>query len=131
MSLNLGQSLHPGQTDEETRVAGEAIAEGDAVTINSSDEIVKSTDTNGVVYGVAGDDHVTDGYVAGDFLTVITAGPVVANVAAGVGPAVELAGSVTAGELAAGDSAKALVTKHPEGVGQEGDIPDGSAHVDV
>jgi len=28
MSLNLGQSLHPSQTDEETRLAAEAISEG-------------------------------------------------------------------------------------------------------
>jgi hypothetical protein len=54
----------------------------------------------------------------------------VANVAAGVGPAVEVAGSTTAGELAAGDSSKGIVTKFSEGAGPE-DIPDGFAHVDV
>lgn len=132
MTLNLGQSKHPGQTDEETRIAGEAISEGDAVTINSSDEVVQATDGD-VVYGIAGDDHVTDGYQTGDALTVITQGPVVASVASGTGPAAELTvtTATTPGTLGTGDSVKGIVTKHPEGQGQKDDIPDGAAHVDV
>jgi len=129
MSLNLGQSLHPSQTDEETRLAAEAVSEGDAVTLNSSDEIVTATDGD-VIYGVAGDDHEQDGYEAGDHLTVITQGPVVANVATGVGSTVELGSSTTAGELAAGSSVKGLMTKFSEGEGPE-EIPSGAAHVDV
>jgi hypothetical protein len=129
MSLNLGQSLHPSQTDEETRLAAEAISEGDAVTLNSSGEVLAAGDTD-VVYGVAGDDHEQDGYEAGDHLTVITQGPAVANVATGVGPAVEVGGSTTAGELAAGSSVKGIMTKHAEGEGPE-EIPSGAAHVDV
>jgi hypothetical protein len=129
MSLNPGQSLHPDQTDEETRVAAEAVSEGDAVTLNSSGEVLAATDTD-VVYGIAGDDHISDGYQQGDELGVVTQGPVVANVSTGVGPAVELAGTVTAGELAAGDSSKGIVSKFAEGEGPE-QIPDGFAHVDV
>lgn len=132
MSLNLGQSIHPGQTDEETRIAGSEISEGDAVTIDSSDEIVRATDAD-VVYGIAGDDHVTDGYQTGDSVPVITQGPVVANVASGTSPAAELSVTTetTPATLGAGDSVKGIVSKHPEGQGQQDEIPDGAAHVDV
>jgi hypothetical protein len=92
--------------------------------------VLPAGDTD-VVLGVAGDDHILDdGYSAGDHLTVITQGPVVANVAAGVGSSVEVAGSTTAGELAAGDSAQGIVTHFSEGAGPE-EIPDGFAVVNV
>jgi hypothetical protein len=130
MSLNPGQTRHPDQTDIETREAAEAISEGDAVTLNASGEVLAASDTT-TVYGVAGDDHICDGYEPGDEVSVITQGPVVANVASGVDPAVELAGSTTAGELAAGDSAKGIVTKNAEGADLKESIPDGFAHVDV
>jgi|APHM01.1.fsa_nt_gi hypothetical protein len=130
MALNPGQTRHPDQTDIETREAAEAVSEGDAVTLNSSGEVLAAGDTD-TIYGVAGDDHISDGYEAGDEVSVVTQGPVVANVATGVGPSVELAGSATAGELAAGDSAKALVTKTAEGANLKESIPDGFAHVDV
>lgn len=129
MSLNPGQSLHPEQTGEQTRLAAEPIAEGDAVTTNASDEILPAGDTD-VVLGIAGDDHISDGYAAGDHLSVVTQGPVVANVAAGVASSVEVAGSTTAGELAAGDSSQGIVTQFSEGAGPE-DIPDGFAVVNV
>jgi hypothetical protein len=129
MALNPGQSRHPDQTDEETRVAAEAVDEGDAVALNASDEVVAATDGS-VVYGVAADDHLSDGYTDGDTLGVVTQGPVVANVASGTDGGVELAGSTTAGELAAGDSSKGIVSKFSEGAGPE-EIPDGFAHVDV
>jgi hypothetical protein len=130
MSLNPGQSPRPAQTDEQTRLAAEPIAEGDAVTTNASDEVLPAGDTD-VVLGVAGDDHILDnGYSEGDNLTVITQGPVVANVAAGVGSSVEVAGSTTAGELAAGDSAQGIVTEFAEGVAKE-DIPAGFGVVNV
>jgi hypothetical protein len=129
MSLNPGQSLHPDQTGEETRVAAEAVSEGDAVTLNSSGEVLAATDTD-VVYGIAADDHITDGFSAGDEIGVVTQGPVVANVSNGIGPAVELAGTATAGELAAGDSSKGIISKFAEGEGPAA-IPDGFAHVDL
>jgi hypothetical protein len=128
MSLNPGQSLHASACSE-TRTAAEPIDEGDAVALNASGEVVPATDTD-VVYGVAGDDHVSDGYAAGDDMAVVFSGPVVANVAAGVAPGVELTGSTTAGQLAAGSGAKTVVSKFAEGGGPE-QIPDGFAHVDI
>lgn len=131
MSLNPGQSLHPGSTCEETRVAAEALSEGDAVALDSNGEVVRADDTNDpVVYGVAGDDHAEAGYDAGDRVPVVYSGPVVANVASGVAPGVELGAGATEGQLAAGSSAKGLMTKYGEGSGPES-IPAGYAHVDV
>jgi len=103
-------------------------ANGDSA-IAIGDSLWTATDGD-VIYGVAGDDHEQDGYEAGDHLTVITQGPVVANVATGVGSTVELGSSTTAGELAAGSSVKGLMTKFSEGEGPE-EIPSGAAHVDV
>jgi hypothetical protein len=131
MSLNPGQSLHPASTCEETRVAAESLSEGDAVALDSNGELVKADGTNDpTVYGVVGDDHQTDGYSAGDEATVIYQGPVVANVASGVGAGVEVGSGSTDGQLAAGGSAKGVMTKYEEGGGPES-IPDGFAHVDV
>jgi len=134
MSLNPGQSLHPDATDEETRVAAEAFAEGDAVALDSNGELVAADDTdNATVYGIAGDDHTQDGYEAGDYVGVIYGGPVVANVAAGLGAGVELGAGATDGQLATGSSAKGVVTKYAEGGGPRDGrtAPDGFAHVDV
>jgi hypothetical protein len=130
MSLNPGQTLHPNSVDEETRVAAEAIDEGDAVTLNASGEALAAGDSD-VIVGIAGDDHITDGYEQDDTLTIIKAGMnVVANVATGVGPATALGGSTTAGELAAGSSEKGIITSNTEGEGPES-IPDGFAFVDL
>jgi hypothetical protein len=130
MTLNPGQTLYPDSVDAETRVAAEAIDEGDAVTLNSSGEVLAAGDTD-VVVGIAGDDHISDGYQSGDALTVIKAGAsVVANVATGTGPAAALGGSTTAGELAAGSSEKGIITSNAEGEGPES-IPDGFAFVDL
>jgi hypothetical protein len=130
MSLNPGQSLHAAAC-EETRTAAESLAEGDAVALDSSGELVKADGTNNpTVYGVVGDDHTQSGYSAGDPTPVIYKGPVVANVASGVGAGVEVGSGSTDGQLAAGGSAKGLMTKYAEGAGPE-DIPSGFAHVDV
>jgi hypothetical protein len=134
MSLNPGQSLHPDGTHEETRTAAEALDEGDAVALDSNGELVAADDTdNPTVYGVVGDDHITDGYETGDKATVIFDGPVVANVASGVGAGVAVGSSATDGQLAVGDSAKGIVTKFAEGEGPNDGrtAPDGFAHVDV
>jgi hypothetical protein len=130
MSLNPGQSLHAAAC-EETRTAAESLAEGDAVALDSNGELVKADGTNDpTVYGVVGDDHTQSGYSAGDPTPVIYKGPVVANVASGVGAGVEVGSGSTDGQLAAGSSAKGLMTKYAEGAGPE-DIPSGFAHVDV
>jgi hypothetical protein len=131
MSLNPGQSLHPASTCEETRVAAESLSEGDAVALDSAGELVAADGTNNpTVYGVVGDDHTQTGYAAGDRVPVVYAGPVVANVASGVGAGVAVGSGATDGQLAAGDSTKGLMTKYAEGGGPE-DIPSGFAHVDV
>jgi len=131
MSLNPGQSLHPGSTCEETRDAAEAMMEGDAVALDSNGELVTADGTGDpVVYGVVGDDHAQGGYEAGDKAPVVYAGPVVANVASGVGAGVEVGSGGTEGQLAAGGSAKGVMTKYAEGEGPES-IPAGYAHVDV
>jgi hypothetical protein len=130
MALNPGQSLH-ADAFEETRTAAESLSEGDAVALDSNGEVVRADGTdNPTVYGVAGDDHTQTGYSAGDEVTVIYRGSVVANVASGVGAGVEVGSGATDGQLAAGGSAKGLMTKHAEGAGPE-EIPSGFAHVDV
>jgi len=134
MSLNPGQSLHPDATHEETRVAAEPLAEGDAVALDSNGELVTADGTdNPTVYGVAGDDHTQDGYEAGDYVSVIYDGPVVASVAAGVGAGVALGAGATEGQLASGSSAKGIVTKYAEGGGPRDGrtAPNGFAHVDI
>jgi hypothetical protein len=134
MSLNPGQSLHPDGTHEETRTAAEALSEGDAVALDSNGELVAADGTNDpTVYGIVGDDHTQDGYAAGEQATVIYDGPVVANVAAGVGAGVEVGSGATEGQLAAGGSAKGIVTKYGEGAGPNDGrtAPAGFAHVDV
>jgi hypothetical protein len=131
MSLNPGQSLHPDATHSETRVAAEALSEGDAVALDTNGELVTADGTNDpVVYGVVGDTHTQDGYSTGDYVEVVYDGPVVANVGSGVGAGVEVGSGATEGELAAGSSAKGIVTKYAEGAGPES-IPSGYAHVDV
>jgi len=130
MSLNPGQSLH-NDAREETRIAAESLAEGDAVALDTNGELVKADGTNDpTVYGVVGDDHTQSGYSAGDNVPVVYAGSVVANVAGGVGAGVEVGSGSTDGQLAAGGSAKGIMTKFAEGAGPE-DIPSGFAHVDV
>jgi len=131
MSLNPGQSLHPASTCEETRVAAEALSEGDAVALDANGELVAADGTNNpTVYGVVGDDHTQAGYAAGEKTPVIYAGPVVASVASGVGAGVEVGSGATDGQLSAGGSAKGIMTKYGEGAGPES-IPAGFAHVDV
>jgi hypothetical protein len=131
MSLNPGDSIRPDATDRETRAAAEAMDYGDAVSLDSNDELVKADGTdNPSVYGVVGNDHTEDAVSAGDSVEVITSGPVVANVASGVGSAVAVGSGPTDGQLATGDSTKGLMTMYSEGEGPR-DIPAGFAHVDV
>lgn len=132
MSLPAGQSHKGDAQHTETRTAAEALSSGDAVALDANDELVTADDTtNTTVYGVVG--HYPDGIEAGDDVLVTYSGPVVANVAAGVAGGVELGASATEGELAAGTSAKGIMTMYAEGSAPSGipDVPDGHAHVDV
>jgi len=129
MSLNPGQSLHPNAADTETRTAAETISPGDAVALDSNGELVTADGTDDpVVYGVAGDSIDESDYAAGDPVEVVYGGPVVANVAGGVGAGVEVGSGGTEGQLAAGSSVKGILTAHAEGAGPE-PIPSGFAHV--
>lgn len=131
MSLMPGQS-HKGDAQmTETRTAAEALSPGDAVALDSNDELVTAdgtTDT--VVYGVAGPNRGED-YEAGDDVLVTYSGPVVANVASGTAGGVEVGSSGTEGQLAAGTSVKGILTMYAEGAAPVGipDVPAGYGHV--
>ena len=132
MSLQPGQSHKSDAHHTETRTAAEALSSGDAVALDANGELIAADGGNDdTVYGVVG--HYPDGVAAGDEVLVTFSGPVVANVAAGVGAGVELGGSATEGELAAGSSSKGIMTMYGEGNAPSGipDVDDGYAHVDV
>jgi len=129
MSLNAGQSLHPNSTNRESRVAAEAIGEGDAVALDSNGELVAADGTdNPTVYGIAGYKHTGDGYDTGEYVEVIFQGFVVGNVAGGTGAGIEVGASATDGELAEGSTAKGILTAYAEGTGPE-TVPTGTAHL--
>jgi len=132
MTTEPGQSHKSDSRHTETRAAAEALSSGDAVALDGNGELVTADDTdNPTVYGVVG--YYPDGIKAGDRVIVTYSGPVVANVAAGVGPGVEVGASATEGELNAGSSAKGIMTMYGEGEAPDGipDIPNEFAHVDV
>jgi len=132
MSLKGGQSHKGDAQHTETRTAAESMSSGDAVALDGNDELVTADGTNDpTVYGVVG--HYPDGISAGDPVKVTYSGPVVANVAAGTAGGVEVGSSATEGELAAGSSAKGIMTMYAEGTAPSGipDVPSGFAHVDV
>jgi len=132
MSLEPGQSHKGDAHHTETRTAAEALSSGDAVAENADDEMVTADDTNDpTVYGVVG--YYPDGVEAGDKVLITHSGPVVANVADGIEGGVEVTSSATEGELAAGGSAKGIVTMYGEGNAPGGipEIPDGYAHVNI
>jgi len=132
MSLNPGQSHKGDAQHTETRTAAESLSSGDAVALDTNGELVTADDTTDTtVYGVVG--YYPDGIESGDDVLVTYSGPVVANVAADVGPGVELGASATEGQLAGGTSAKGIMTMYAEGTAPSGipDVPDGYAHADI
>jgi len=132
MSLEPGQSHKSDAHHTETRTAAEALSSGDAVALDGNGELVTADATNDpTVYGIVG--HYPDGVNAGDEVLVTYSGPVVANVASGVGAGVEVGPSGTEGELAAGASSKGIMTMYGEGNAPDGipDVDAGFAHVDV
>jgi hypothetical protein len=132
MSLEPGQSHKGDAHHTETRTAAEALSSGDAAALDANGELVTADDTNDpTVYCVVG--YYPDGVESGDEVLVTHSGPVVANVASGTGAGVEVTSSATEGELAAGSSAKGIVTMYGEGNGPGGipEIPDGYAHVNI
>jgi len=136
MSLEPGQSHKGDATHTETRVAAETISPGDAVALDSNDELIAANSgSSDVAYGVAGYGKDGSDYASGDLVKVTFSGPVVANVAGGVAGGVEVSESTTDGQLAAGSGAKGILTMYAEGSSKLGEeipsVPSGYAHVDL
>lgn len=106
--VELGDPLYGSDVKAVTYEADEAISAGDVVALTDdlAHQADDTTDTDDI--GVAGTD-ATDG----DTVTVYIEGPVVVNVASGVGSGVELGLSGTDGQLAAGSGGYTTLT--PEG----------------
>lgn len=99
-SAELGDAAYGSDPGVITYEADESISAGDAVTIDSSNQLLQaanSNDTNSYVVGVAADDAED-----GDNVSVYVDGRVVCNVGSGVTAGEELAASTTDGQLAAG-----------------------------
>jgi len=124
MSLEAGQSPKGDAQMTETRIAAETISPGDAVALDSNDELIPANSgSSEVVYGVAGYGKDGSDYAAGDLVKITTAGPVVANVASGVAGGVEVGPSTTDGQLAAGTSVRGLITMYAEGASGSNNVP--------
>jgi len=107
-SAELGDAACGSDPGVVTYEADEAISAGDAVTIDSTNQLLQaanSGDTNARVVGIAADD-ATDG----DNVGVYVSGRVVANVAGTVTAGEELAASTTDGQLAAGSGGPVALT---------------------
>lgn len=106
-NAELGDAAY-GDAKAVTYEADESISAGDAVTIDSTNQLLQaanSGDTNARIVGVAGDDAED-----GDNVTVYVSGAVVCNVASGVAAGEELAASTTDGQLAAGTGGVVALT---------------------
>jgi len=104
MSKELGDSWTSGpQLTRTVESDGTALSVGDAVTIDGNDQVSQATDTDnlyGVVAGAANNDTDIDNLSAGDELSVIVFGPVIANAAGAVANGDFVDTSATNGQLA-------------------------------
>jgi len=115
MALGPGQHFKGGAITD-TYQAAETVSPGDAVALDSNDEVVPANSGNSeVVVGIAGFNKDGSDYASGDDVLVTISGPVVANVASGVAGGVEVAASATDGELAAGSGPNGIMTLYSEG----------------
>lgn len=124
MSLEPGQSPKGDAQHTETRIAAETISPGEAVALDTNDELVLAdTNNEATVYGVA--DYNTDGsdHSSGDLVRITVSGPVVAKLAADVAAGQEVTSSATPGELGTGTSAKGILTMYTEGEAGSNDVP--------
>jgi hypothetical protein len=106
-SAELGDPAY-GEASSVTYEADESITAGDAVTIDSTNQLLQkadSGDTNTRVVGIAAED-ASDG----DEIAVYVEGSIVANCASGVTAGEELAASTTAGQLASGTGGPVALT---------------------
>lgn len=134
MSLEPGQSHKDEARLTETRTAAETLSPGDAVALDSNDELIPANSgSSEVVYGIAGYGKDGSDYSSGDLVKVTVLGPVVGNVAADVSGGVELGPSTTDGQLAAGTSVKGIMTMYGEGSSKLGEeipsVPTDYAHI--
>jgi hypothetical protein len=106
--IELGDAAYGSDPGVITYEADETISAGDAVTIDSTNQLLQaadSGDTNTRVVGIAAEDAED-----GDEVGVYVDGRVVAQVASGVTAGEELAASATAGQLAAGTGGPVALT---------------------
>jgi len=99
-NAELGDPAYGSDPGTITYEADESITAGDAVTIDSSNQLLQaanSNDTNSAIVGVAADDAED-----GDNVAVHVEGRIVCNVASGVTAGEELAASTTDGQLGTG-----------------------------
>ena len=107
-NIELGDAAYGSDPGVITYEADETISAGDAVTIDSTNQLLQaanSGDTNARVVGICAED-ATDG----DEVGVYVSGRVVAQVASGVTAGEELAASTTDGQLAAGTGGPVALT---------------------
>lgn len=117
MSKELGDSWTSGpQLTRTVESDGTALSVGDAVSIDGSQQVGATGDGDdlyGVVAGPANDNTDIDNLSAGDELSVVVHGPVIANVGGSVTNGDLLETSATSGQLA------------QNGVGTEQDVDEG------
>lgn len=105
MSKELGDSWTTGpQLTRTVESDGTAVSIGDAVSIDASQQVGATGDGDtiyGVVAGPSDDGTDMSALTAGDELSVVVHGPVIANVGSGVTNGDVLETSATAGQLAA------------------------------
>jgi hypothetical protein len=103
MSKELGDGWTSGpQLTRTIESDGTAVNVGDSVAIDGSEQVAATGDTDtvyGVVAGPADDRTDMDNLSAGDALSVVVHGDVIANVASGVSHGDRLSPNATAGQL--------------------------------
>lgn len=107
-NAELGDAAYGSDPGTVTYEVDESLTAGDAVTIDSTNQLLQaanSGDTNTRVVGIVADDAED-----GDLVSVYVSGRVVANVAGAVTAGEELAASTTDGQLAAGSGGPVALT---------------------
>lgn len=128
MAIGPGQH-YKGGAETDTYVAAETVSPGDAVALDSNDEVLPANSgSSEVVVGIAGFNKDGSDYASGDDVLVTTGGRVLANVATGVAGGVEVAASATDGELAAGSGPNGIMTLYSE---QSGKYAEGEKDLNI
>jgi len=125
MSKELGDSWTSGggQLTRTVESDGTAVNVGDAVSIDDSDQVSAAGDADnlyGVVAGPANNDTDIDNLSAGDELTVVVHGPVIANVASALTHGEFCDTSTTGGQLAQASDGNAKAYSDGDGATLDG-----------